>query len=80
MISIAPATVSQKLSELRNGKATSRAPICSGTTQFISPIMNGMAMKKIMIVPWAREHLVEVLGRQEAGVAAIRRAPAARAS
>ena len=50
---MAPTAVSQKLSEFRNGKATSRAPICSGTAMFISPIMNGIAMKKIMMVPWA---------------------------
>ncbi len=32
IISPAPAVVIQKLKLLRNGKATSRAPICSGTT------------------------------------------------
>ena len=34
-----------------NGKATSRAPICCGMTMFISPDRNGIATKKIMIVP-----------------------------
>ena len=32
MIVMAPDTVIQKLKLFRNGKATSRAPICSGTT------------------------------------------------
>jgi hypothetical protein len=32
MISAAPPAVIQKLKLFRNGKATSRAPICSGTT------------------------------------------------
>ena len=53
LISAAPATNSQKLSEFRNGNATSRAPICSGTIRFNRPVMNGMAMKKIMITPCA---------------------------
>ncbi len=44
---------SQKLTEFRKGNATSRAPICSGVARFISPMMNGMAMKKIMMTPWA---------------------------
>ena len=48
-----PDTVIQKLKLLRNGKATSRAPICSGTAKFISPVTNGIATKKIMIMPWA---------------------------
>ncbi len=51
--SAAPIAVIQKLKLLRNGKETSRAPICSGTTKFIRPVMNGIAMKKIMITPWA---------------------------
>ncbi len=46
-------TSSQKLSELRKGNATSRAPICSGTARFIRPVMNGMAMKMIIITPCA---------------------------
>ena len=49
----APATVIQKLKLFRNGNATSRAPICSGTTKFINPVTNGMAMKKIMMTPCA---------------------------
>ena len=44
---------SQKLSELTNGKATSRAPICSGTITFIRPSTSGVATKKIMITPCA---------------------------
>ena len=53
MTSTAPAVVIQKLKLFRKGKATSRAPICSGTTKFIRPVTSGMAMKKIMITPWA---------------------------
>ena len=45
--------VSQKLTEFRKGKATSRAPICWGTTTFIRPMKNGIATKMIMMVPWA---------------------------
>ena len=41
--------------EFSVGKATSRTPSCSGTTKFISPIMNGIATKKIMIVPCAEK-------------------------
>ena len=52
MTSAAPAAVSQRLTEFMNGNATSRAPICCGTTTFINPIRKGMAMKTIMIVPW----------------------------
>ncbi|MNN02334.1 hypothetical protein D3C81_1149910 [compost metagenome] len=51
--STAPPTVIQKLKLFRNGNATSRAPICSGTTKFISPVTSGIATKKIMITPWA---------------------------
>ena len=47
----APEAVSQKLTAFKTGNATSRTPSCSGTTKFISPTMNGMAMKKIMMVP-----------------------------
>jgi hypothetical protein len=43
--------VSHRLTEFMNGKATSRAPICCGTTILISPVRNGIAMKKIMMVP-----------------------------
>ncbi len=53
MISTAPDTNSQKLSEFTNGNATSRAPICSGTARFIRPVISGIATKKIMITPWA---------------------------
>ena len=55
LTSSAPEAVSQKLTEFSTGKATSRTPSCSGTTKFISPITNGMATKKIMIVPWAEK-------------------------
>ncbi|MNY04713.1 hypothetical protein D3C86_1374060 [compost metagenome] len=51
--STAPIADIQKLSELTNGNATSRAPSCSGTITFIKPRMNGVATKKIMITPWA---------------------------
>ena len=50
---MAPAAVNQKLTEFKKGKATSRAPICWGTTMFINPVRKGIAMKRIMIVPWA---------------------------
>lgn len=53
MTSMAPIAVSQKLTALRKGKATSRAPICWGITMFHSPTRNGMAMNRIMMVPWA---------------------------
>ncbi|CAJ3335781.1 Uncharacterised protein [Burkholderia pseudomallei] len=53
LIRIAETAVIQKLSELMNGNATSRAPICSGTMMFIRPIMNAIAMKKIMMTPCA---------------------------
>ncbi len=53
MIRIAATAVIQKLSELMNGNATSRAPICNGTTMFIKPIMKAIAMKKIMMTPCA---------------------------
>ena len=55
LIRSAPVAVSQKLTELSVGNATSRIPSCSGMTKFISPITNGMATKKIMIVPWAEK-------------------------
>ena len=37
------------------GNATSRMPSCSGTAKFISPTTNGIAMKKIMMVPCAEK-------------------------
>ena len=55
LINSTPAAVSQKLTELSVGKATSRAPIISGTAKFISPTMKAMATKKIMIVPWVEK-------------------------
>ena len=48
----APAVVNHRLIAFMNGKATSREPICWGMIRLISPDRNGMAMKKIMIVPW----------------------------
>lgn len=53
MVMTAPAVVIQKEKLLRNGNETSRAPICSGTTKFMRPVIIGMAMKKIMMTPWA---------------------------
>ena len=50
-----PAADSQKLTELSTGKATSRTPSCSGKTKFMSPMTNGMATKKIMMVPCAEK-------------------------
>jgi len=47
--------VSQKLTELRTGKATSRTPSCRGRTKFIRPMTKVIATKKIMIVPWAEK-------------------------
>ena len=55
LTSRAPVAVSQKPTELSVGKATSRAPSCSGTTKFIRPMTNGIATKKIIIVPWAEK-------------------------
>ena len=55
LISSAPDAVSQKLTELSTGKATSRTPSCNGTTKFISPMTSGIATKKIMIVPCAEK-------------------------
>ncbi|MNH28205.1 hypothetical protein D3C79_883560 [compost metagenome] len=49
---MAPMKKSQKLTALRRGKATSLAPICSGMITFIRPMINGMAMKRIIIRPW----------------------------
>ena len=55
LTSSTPEAVSQKLTEFSTGKATSRMPSWSGTAKFISPITNGMATKKIMIVPCAEK-------------------------
>jgi hypothetical protein len=49
----APEAVIQKLKLLRKGKATSRAPICSGIAKFMRPVTSGIATKKIMITPCA---------------------------
>ncbi len=48
-----PDAVNPSATEFSVGKAMSRTPSCNGTTKFIRPITNGIAMKKIMIVPWA---------------------------
>ena len=55
LTSSTPDAVSQKLTELSVGKATSRTPSCSGTAKFIRPTTNGIAAKKIMIVPCAEK-------------------------
>ena len=55
LISSAPAAVSQKLTELSTGNATSRIPSCSGMTMLISPMTSGIATKKIMIEPCAEK-------------------------
>jgi len=50
------------------GNATSRHPqLVNGITKFIRPMTNGMATKKIMMVPWAEKIWVVVFGRQIAG-------------
>ncbi len=51
MTRAAPAALSHRLTAFSHGNATSRVPICSGMMRLISPVMNGIAMKKIMIVP-----------------------------
>ena len=48
-----PDAVSHSDTELSVGNATSRTPSCSGTAKFIRPTTNGIATKKIMIVPCA---------------------------
>ena len=58
----APAIVSIRLIALSSGKATSRAPICSGTAKLISPVRNGIAMKKIMMAPWVVNSWAKWLG------------------
>jgi hypothetical protein len=50
-----PAAVSQELTELSTGKATSHTPGCNGTAKVISPTTSGIATKKIMSVPWAEK-------------------------
>ena len=50
-----PDAVSPNATEFNVGKAMSRTPSCSGTTKFIIPMTNGIAMKKIMIVPCAEK-------------------------
>ncbi len=50
-----PDAVSHRLTEFKVGNATSRMPSCSGTAKFIRPIMKGIAMKKIMMVPCAEK-------------------------
>ncbi|MNR05355.1 hypothetical protein D3C85_1213800 [compost metagenome] len=48
---IAPQKNIQKLSEFKNGYATSRAPICNGTMILNNPNINGIAINKIIITP-----------------------------
>ena len=55
LTSSAPVAVSQNDTEFSVGNATSRTPSCSGRTKFISPMTNGIAPKKIMIVPCAEK-------------------------
>ena len=55
LMSSAPVAVSQKLTELSVGKATSRTPSCKGTTILMSPITKGIATKKIISVPCAEK-------------------------
>ena len=50
-----PDAVSPRATEFNVGNAMSRTPSCSGTTKFMSPITNGIAMKKIMMVPCAEK-------------------------
>jgi hypothetical protein len=52
IMSPAPAAVIPRLMEFNSGNETSRAPICSGIAKLISPVRKGIAMKKIMTVPW----------------------------
>jgi hypothetical protein len=54
-MSSAPVAVSQKLTELSVGKATSRTPSCKGTTMLINPIMKGIATNRIISVPCAEK-------------------------
>jgi hypothetical protein len=53
LIRTALIAVIQKESEFRNEKATSRAPICSGTIRLNRPTISAIAMKKIMMTPCA---------------------------
>lgn len=55
LISTAAIAVIQNDSELMNGNATSRAPICSGTTRLKNATSRAIAMKKIMMVPCAEK-------------------------
>jgi hypothetical protein len=55
LVSSTPDAVSHRLTEFKVGNATSRTPSCSGTAKFISPIMIGIAMKKIMMTPCAEK-------------------------
>jgi len=68
LMSRAPAAVSQKTERVHHRKRPTSRPHRSAAVprKFIKPTTNGMAMKKIMIVPCAEKDLVVVLGRQEA--------------
>ena len=48
---IPPNKNNQNPNEFKNGNATSRAPICNGMTAFINANNNGIAAKKIIVVP-----------------------------
>ena len=67
MTKSAPATDSHRLTAFKNGKATSRAPICWGMTMFIRPERNGMAIKRIMMVPWAENTWLKWSGGKKPG-------------
>jgi len=47
----APATKVHRLKLLMRGKATSRAPICSGTRKLKNAAFKGMTARKIIVVP-----------------------------
>jgi len=46
-----PARNTQKLKALRRGKATSRAPIISGTRRLKKTALSGITTRKIIVVP-----------------------------
>ena len=48
---IAPATKVQTENALRRGKATSRAPICSGIMKLKKAADSGITARKIIVVP-----------------------------
>ena len=52
MRTIPPKAKSQYESAFRRGKATSRAPIISGTRKFPKPARIGTTTRKTIAVPW----------------------------